>query len=199
MSDTSSPEFDKNGKYLYFTASTDVALAAEAGMTAIGRPVTRSIYAAVLKKDVASPVAPESDEEKSKEEKAKEDKAKGKDSGSADADKDKGKDTDKDKDKATDKDKDKNKEAAKAPPKVDIDFERIGQRIVALPIPARNYLGLAAGKEGELYIPEASPTPNFDGPPSFTLQKFTLKTRKNEKFLDGISSFSISADAEKFL
>jgi tricorn protease len=195
MSDTSSPAFDKNGKYLYFTASTDVALAGEAGMTSIGRPVTRSIYTAVLKKDVASPVAPESDEEKSKEEKAKEDKEKGKDPASADADKDKSKDKAKD----SDKDKDKSKEAAKEPPKVDIDFERIGQRIVAMPTPARNYLGLAEGKEGELYIAEASPTPNFNGPPSFTLQKFTLKTRKTEKFLDGIASFSISADGEKIL
>ena len=180
MSDTASPAFDKNGKYIYFTASTDVALASEAGMTSIGRPVTRSVYAAVLKKDVASPVAPESDEEKSKEEKAKEEKENGgksKDASSSDADKDKSKDGD--------KDKDKNKDAVKPPPKVDIDFERIGQRIVALPIPARNYFGIATGKEGELYLAEGSPVPNFGGPPSFTLQKFVLKTRKTEKFLDG--------------
>jgi tricorn protease len=194
MSDTASPAFDKNGKYIYFTASTDVALASEAGMTSIGRPVTRSVYAAVLKKDVASPVAPESDEEKSKEEKAKEEKENGgksKDASSSDADKDKSKDGD--------KDKDKNKDAVKPPPKVDIDFERIGQRIVALPIPARNYFGIATGKEGELYLAEGSPVPNFGGPPSFTLQKFVLKTRKTEKFLDGISSSSISADGEKIL
>ena len=178
MSDTASPAFDKNGKYLYFTASTDVALASEAGMTSIGRPVTRSVYAAVLKKDVASPVAPESDEEKSKEEKAKEEKENGgksKDATSSDADKDKSKDSDKD------KDKDKNKEAVKPPPKVDIDFERIGQRIVALPIPARNYYGLAAGKEGELYIAEGSPAPSFNGPPSFTLQKFTSEDAQDRE------------------
>jgi tricorn protease len=193
MSDTSSPDFDKNGKYLYFTASTDVALANEAGMSSVGRPVTRSIYAAVLKKDVASPVAPESDEEKSREEKAKEEKAKddqSKDSASADADKDK------DKDKSKDKDKEKPKE----PPKVDIDFGHIGQRIVALPIPARNYFGVTVGKEGEVYLAEGAQVPNFGGgPPTFTLQKFTLKTRKTEKYLEGVSAFSISADGEKIL
>ena len=113
MSDTQSPAFDRNGKYLYFTASTDEALANEAGMSTLQRPVTRSVYAAVLKKDVASPVAPESDEEKSKEEKAKEEKDK-KDEKGADADKDKSKDKDKDKDKDKEKDKEKRERAAES-------------------------------------------------------------------------------------
>ena len=37
------------------------------------------------------------------------------------------------------------------PPTVTIDFDDIGQRILALPIPARNYVGLAAAKPGMLF------------------------------------------------
>lgn len=63
-SDASSPRFDRDGSVLYFIASTDVGLGQNnSEMTSMGRPVTSSVYAAVLKKDEASPTAPESDEE----------------------------------------------------------------------------------------------------------------------------------------
>ncbi len=45
----------------------------------------------------------------------------------------------------------KDKEKPKEPPKVEIDFDKINQRILAMPIPAKNYFGLSAGKEGEIY------------------------------------------------
>ena len=65
MSDALYPQFDDNGKYLYFAASTDIALSvAWLDLSSVDRPVTRSIYAIVLDKDEPSPVVPESDEEK---------------------------------------------------------------------------------------------------------------------------------------
>ena len=65
MSDALYPLFDRNGKYLYFTASTDVGLSAVGfDMSSIEHPVTRSVYVVVLDKDLPSPLAPESDEEK---------------------------------------------------------------------------------------------------------------------------------------
>ena len=65
MSDAVFPAFDKNGKYLYFTASTNMGLTTGwLDMTSEAHPVTRSVYVAVLKKDLPSPLAPESDEEK---------------------------------------------------------------------------------------------------------------------------------------
>src|SRR5438874_11071770 len=68
MSDALYVAFDKKGKYLYFTASTDAALnTGWLDMTSLERPVTRNTYVIVLKKDLASPLAPESDEEKAKE------------------------------------------------------------------------------------------------------------------------------------
>ena len=57
--------FDRNGKYLYFTASTDVGLSAvDFDMSSNEHPITRSAYVVVLDKELPSPLAPESDEEK---------------------------------------------------------------------------------------------------------------------------------------
>src|SRR5208282_5491106 len=92
MSDALYPAFDKNGKYLYFTASTDTGLStAGLDMSSDEHRTSRSVYVAVLGKFSLSPLAPESDEEKI---------------GAADKEKDKDKDKDKAKDKAKDGDKD---------------------------------------------------------------------------------------------
>ena len=67
-----------------------------------------------------------------------------------------------------------------------IDLENLDQRILALPIPARNYVGLAAGKEGILFLLEASQP----GPPAFKgmiAHKFDLSKRKVEKVLEEAS------------
>src|SRR5205085_5466541 len=65
MSDARYPDFDKGGKYLYFTASTNAGLTPGwLNMAGMEHPVTRSVYVAVLRKDLPSPLAPESDEEK---------------------------------------------------------------------------------------------------------------------------------------
>jgi tricorn protease len=181
MSDALNAAFDKEGKYLYFTASTNTALSTGwLDMTSLQHPVTRSVYVMVLKKDLPSPLAPESDEEKAKEPEKS------------------------DKDKQADKDKDKDKDKAKEekPVTVEIDLENISQRILALPIPARNYAGLAAGKTGVLYLVEGPPVDpiEFDeGGPGLTVHKFDLKTRKTEKILEGVNSFNLSFNGEKML
>ena len=64
MSDARNPVFDKDGKYLYFTASTDSGPSLQPDVGSVTRPVTRSVYLAVLSRADASPFAPESDEEK---------------------------------------------------------------------------------------------------------------------------------------
>ena len=65
MSDTRFAVFDKNGKYLYFAASTNSGPAIGGlDMSSDGKEVTRSVYVIVLRKDLPSPLAPESDEEK---------------------------------------------------------------------------------------------------------------------------------------
>ena len=66
------PAFDKGGKYLYFTASTDIGPSVGSGMSILNRPVTRAAYVVVLSKDDPSPLAPESDDEKEKKDADKE-------------------------------------------------------------------------------------------------------------------------------
>jgi tricorn protease len=182
-SDVLSPQFDRSGKYLYFLAATDVGLGAGwLDMSSFGRVATSSVYAAVLNRDLVSPVAPESDEEGAAEEAkppAKSDAAK-----------------------AADK-------AVKTPATalVQIDFDDIDQRIVALPIPAANYTGLIAGAEGVVYAIAAPLAVSDDDlasretPPPSEVSRFELKTRKVERLVKAVDpeSFSVSADGTKAL
>ncbi len=65
MSDAHFPAFDKDGQYLYFTASTNNgATKSHLDMTSDLYQPTSNIYALVLAADGASPVKPQSDEEK---------------------------------------------------------------------------------------------------------------------------------------
>jgi tricorn protease len=188
MSDARFPVFDKSGKSLYFAASTDVGLTPGwLNMQSMDRPVTRSVYVTVLRKDLPSPLAPESDDEKPTEpEKA--DAAAAKPGAAKPA-------------AAGAKDKEKDKETAAAPVRVGIDLDGIGQRILALPIPARDYLAMDAGKEGILFILEGSQLAEASAgtsePP--VLHKFDLAKRKMDKFLDGVRDFQLSATGEKIL
>jgi tricorn protease len=176
MSDALYAAFDKEGKYLYFTASTNTGLTTGwLDMTSLQHPVTRSVYVMVLKKDLPSPLVPESDEEKPKEPEKS------------------------DKEKQAEK---SDKEKAEKPVTVEIDLENISQRILALPIPARNYRQLDPGKPGELFLvegPQINPIEYEDGPPTLTVHKFDLKTRKTEQILAGVTSFHLSFNGEKML
>jgi tricorn protease len=65
--------FDANGKYLYFFGSTDAGPVRDwFAMSNADMRVTSAIYLAVLRKDVSSPLARESDEEKKKDDKVAE-------------------------------------------------------------------------------------------------------------------------------
>jgi tricorn protease len=176
LSDAEFAVWDKNGKYLYFTASTNAGPTnAWLDMSSLGRAVTRSAYVVVLRKDLPSPLAPESDEEKPEAQKKKPEAA----AGGAAAEQAKKEET----------------------PKVTIDFADIGQRILALPVPARNYVDLQAGKTGELFLVAQPPgeQESESGAPPLDLYKFDLKSRKTETFLSGINDVHVSFDGEKFL
>jgi tricorn protease len=178
LSDAASPVFDKSGKYLFFTASTDIGPRVFGfDMSSYPHRPTRSVYVAVLRKTDASPLAPESDEEKTAEDKL-----------------------------AEKKEGDKPQEAAqpaagaarpaerKDPPRVTIDFDKISQRILALPIPNRNYVGLIAGKVNTLFVAEVP-----DGAQGLTVHKFDLEKRKFDKALENVGDFKLSANGEKIL
>ena len=198
MSDARNPTFDAGGKFLYFTASTNDGTLSFADMSTMGQQLSRGVYAAVLPNDLASPLAPESDEEKvSDEEEESED---GKDKGKDDKDEDKAKDKDdKDKDKGKDKAKGKGDKKEQKPTRIDL--EGIQQRIIALPIPLRDWTDLQAGKEKTIYLLENLPAgpDGRDGPRGQTLHSYDLKKRKLKKVMSGINRFVLSANREKAL
>ena len=179
MSDARFPAFDKGGQYLYFTASNNYGPTSSGlDMNSDLHDVTRSVYLMVLPNDVASPLAPESDEEKAGESKPDE-KPKADEAENAET---------------------RRPARAEAPPKpVRIDFDKLMQRTVAFPITPRAIQMLAAGKAGVIYIIEAARGGQGGPGAGGTLSKFDFKTRKLEKLADGVASFDLSANGEKML
>ncbi|HEX8734300.1 MAG TPA: PDZ domain-containing protein [Pyrinomonadaceae bacterium] len=168
LSDARYAAFDKNGKYLYFAASTDNGpTTGWLDMSSYPFQTTRSIYAVVLKATDPSPLAPESDEEKLQEQQTPPQRP----------------------------------GAKPEPVTVTIDLDKINQRIVALPIAARNYQGISTGRAGTFFLAEAIPpigtgtTPQ----PGVTVHRFDMDKRKAEKILDGVTAFDVSANGEKML
>jgi len=82
-------------------------------------------------------------------------------------------------------------------PTVRIDLNGIGQRILAVNVPAGDYNNLASGAAGSFFYTE----PFVPGTPgTLRLQRYQLKDRAAAPFLDGsIRSYSISADKKKLL
>ena len=136
LSDARSAVFDRNGKYVYFTASTDTGpTTGWLDMSGYPFQTTRNVYAVVLKKTDSSPLSPESDEEK-----------------------------------IADPSAPKTPPGAKPEPVVvTIDLDRIGQRVVSLNLPARDYAWITPGRANTLFIAEnipvsgVAPTPPVQG------------------------------------
>jgi tricorn protease len=204
MSDASSPAFDLSGKYLYFIASTDDGPSrAGIDLSSLDRAQTNAAYVIVLAKDGASPVPPESDDEKLKEEKKDEPK-KDADEPKKDAKstvKGEARSAEKEKDKETGKDP--GKDAKDKPVVVKVDLEGIGNRILSMPIPPRNYGGIVNGKTGVVYLLESSPVGRSshedEAPGIRAVWRFTLEKRKVETVLNDVDGFIVSADGTKVL
>jgi tricorn protease len=202
---SSDPAFDREGKYLYFVASTNSG-ATQFGldMTSDLYQVNSNVYAVVLAAATASPLAPELEDEKV----GGDAKGEGKDGENPDAD-EKAKDAPKDaKDSAKDSGKDSAKDAAKegdskakppAPPKpVKVDLAGIESRILALPLPASEYLALATGPKGSLYLLDQPQSGRF-AERGATLTRWTIEERKAEKLADHVETFQLTADGKKML
>jgi tricorn protease len=172
MSNVNSPSFSRDGKYLFFTASTDVGLTNSGlHMSAYQRPVNYNAYALILSKKTPSLYKTESDEESVKPdeqpEKKKEEPKKGK----------KGKE-------------DKSKESAAVPEKksIEVDLADLSNRIIALPIPAGSIQGLDGSVEGQvLYFRNGE------------LATLDLKKMETSNLVSGVNSLSISADGKSMM
>jgi tricorn protease len=175
-SDCMYPVFDQGGKYLYFTSSTDTGLAyGWLDMTSTERPLTRTVYAATLQAGIASPLAPRSGFENPTAAAAKKAPKSGPHAANP----------------------------SNRPPAVAIDFQGLQARAVPLPIPAANYMELASGPSGTLYLVKAPlvVTPSIAGPngPPMDVLRFDLKTRQTQDVIDGISDFAFAANGVKLL
>ncbi|MBT6035205.1 MAG: protease [Kordiimonadaceae bacterium] len=130
MSDARYAAFDKDGKFLHFTASTNMGPTIGMGaMSSYNHATDRSVYSIALANDTTSPLAPKSDEEDIKEEESEE------------ADED-------------------NEDNGKEELVVKIDIEGIQNRIIALAFPARDYSDLTVGEAGSVYVLENIPADN---------------------------------------
>jgi tricorn protease len=199
MSNAANPVFDSNGKYLYFTASTNNG-PSDAGidLSSLDRTTNAGVYVAVLSRTTASPIPPESDDENKK----KDDESKKADKSDEETDQaGDGKKADANKDEKKDDKKKEDKKKAEAKPKPTvIDLADIGNRILSLPIPSRNYTELAVGKSGVLFLAEGLPvgrSAEDPGSPIRALWRFTTEKRQTEEILSGLSGFKVSFDGEK--
>ena len=83
---------------------------------------------------------------------------------------------------------------------VRIDFDGLDQRIIALPVPAAYYYGLAPGTEGQLYYLRADAMSGF-GQPAGTpeLKRYQLSEREEETLLADATQFQVTHDSKKLL
>jgi tricorn protease len=181
LADALSPAWDRNGRLLYFLASTDLGLASGwANISSIDRRVTRGAYVALLRATDSTPFPPQSDEEAMAaavpKPPAPPGAAPAPDSGAR-----------------------ANQPAPPATPKADsggvrIDFDGLGRRILSLQVPVRDYRDLSAGASGIVFLAEQIPLQ-----PGVTLHKYELSKRKADVFLAGVARFSLSGDGKKLL
>lgn len=184
MADATSPAWDASGKYLYWMASTDYGpRTGWLDMSSYDHPVTRAIYAAVLRKGEPSPLAPESDEEGAGD--GKRETGVGAPvvppSGGAG-----------------------NRDARVAPPAVTIDFDGLAQRVISLGVAPRDYGALKAATAGTIFFLESVPQ-SGTGPASgpggggSVLHRYSLKERKATAFAQGVAQYAVSQDGKKLL
>jgi tricorn protease len=159
-SEAASPTFSRDGKYIFFTASTNYGRSVGwLDMSSYENPVRNSIYAIVLTKETPSPLSLESDEEMVK---GGDTTAKTSNTGTA--------------------------------RNVRIDFDDIDQRIVALPLPEKNYSNLQGWADGKLFFLQRE----AGGGPS-SLMVYDIVKRKTDTHMAGVTNFALSADGKKIL
>jgi len=178
FADAFTPAWDRDGKHLYFLASTDLALASGWANTSSSnaRP-EYSAYVINLVADDESPFRPRSDEEKVAEE-----------NGEANED------TDENEDAEVEPEPSEDASASDEGVPVVIEFDGIERRTLALPLPPRNYRELIAGPKGSVFVAERP-----ENSRELNLHKFTLEDRESKPFTEGVGEVSVSADGAKIL
>lgn len=169
-----SPMFSKDGKLLFFTASTNAgAVYAGLDMTTQDRPYRTSIYAVVLEADGESPLAPVLANEEASSDDENDDKKddNGKDEGDDDY--------------------------------IKVATQGLMARTIALPVAEASYSSLATGSDGSLYYidnaqPGAATGPGSGGAMA-RLMRFDFEEREAKPLGSGITQVSTDAKGENLL
>jgi tricorn protease len=185
-----SPTWDPEGDYLFFIS--DREFHPQIGSFEFNYLVDREsyLYAMALRKDVAHPFPPRSDEAGKADE--GEDSENGKGDDKTDAKKGKKKDGDEDEGKKEGKDKDEEEPLV-------IDWDGLGQRIARVPVDADNYGGVLA-LEGHLLFFQG--TASYYGRQSDqqpALKIFDRKEREVKNLVTGLNGLAVSQDRQKLL
>lgn len=199
LADAVWPTWDASGKYLWFLASTDFGLRSQwLDMTSYDHVTNFGLYFAVLKKGDASPLLPESDEDRGVGTgrrpapgacelpgagggggpAAGGDGAPAGGEGAAP------------------------QRGPRAPVAVQVDFDGIQQRIVSVPgVPERQYSDLQAGVEGTVFYLEAGRGGQGGGPGGGgnELMRYRLCDRRAATFVPNVAAYEISADKRKLV
>lgn len=177
FADIASPQFSKDGKLLFFAASTNAgSVYSGLDMTTQDRPYRAGLYAAVLDPAGQSPLAPIL---------ANEEPEKPEESGTKDTKAKKGDD----------------KPASAVSPKVVP--AGLDRRIVALPVAEAFYASLATAKDGALFFVEQVQPGAATGPDSGDernrLLRFDFEERKADEVATGIVAIETDAKGAKLL
>ncbi len=182
LADSVWPVWDASGKYLWFFASTDFGLKSQwLDMTSYDHDENFGLYLAVLKKGEASPVLPESDEDKGV--------------GAAPAGGRGGRGGG---------DADTPARTPRTPVTVQIDFDGIQNRIVAIPgVAEHQYTELKAGAAGTVFFLQASEGRGGGGRGGAgggsSLIRYRISDRRTAPFMTGVQAYDVSADGHKLV
>jgi tricorn protease len=196
LADAVWPAWDANGKYLWFLASTDFGLRSQwLDMTSYDREENFGLYLAVLRKSDASPLLPESDEDR------------GVGTGrrslppGACADTPPG-----GSEAAGGEQSAQTPRGPRQPVAVQIDFDGLSKRIISVPgVPERQYSGLQSGADGTVFYLEATRAQGAgsgSGPGGSTgneLIRYRLCDRRATTFATSVAAYSVSADGRKLV
>ena len=197
LADAMYPVWDASGKYLWFLASTNLALRSQwLDMTSYDRAQTYGLYFAVLKKGEPSPLLPESDEDPGVQSPAPGRGGQGgrgaAPGGAADNAQAAGSDQ-----------QPAQTPRPRGPVTVQIDFDGLPQRIISVPgVPERQYAELKAGAPGTVFYMEAAAAGGGGrggGGGGSTLHRYRLTERRSAVFVSGITEYDLSADGRKLL
>ena len=198
LADAVWPAWDASGKYLWFLASTDFGLRSQwLDMTSYDHETNFGLYFAVLRKSDASPLLPESDEDRGVGTGTRRlqpgacpgDAGGAPEGGGGGGAEGAG-----------------GQRGPRPPVNVQIDFDGLAQRIVAVPgVPERQYTDLQAGIDGQVFYLEAGRGggggggQGGGGQAGNELQRYRLCDRRATTFVSNVTAYEMSADHRKLV